>query len=81
MLGISWTLYTIAGLIVAARVYTQVKIIRQFGIGDMVMIGAMVCPLQISNLLCVSKIKTVRKENNRADIPTFQRPSSSASTT
>jgi hypothetical protein len=37
-----WTLYAFSTLVIAARVYTQVRLTRQFGIGDVVMIGALV---------------------------------------
>lgn len=37
-----WTLYTLCTLIVAARVFTQIKITRNFGTGDIVMIAALV---------------------------------------
>jgi hypothetical protein len=37
-----WTLYTLCTLVVAARVFTQVKITRNFGTGDIVMIAALV---------------------------------------
>ena len=42
MLAACWTLYSIAGVVVLMRVYTQLKITRQFGIGDSVMILALV---------------------------------------
>jgi hypothetical protein len=42
MLATCWTLYGIAGIVVLMRVYTQLKITRQFGIGDSIMIGALV---------------------------------------
>jgi hypothetical protein len=42
MLAICWTLYGLAGSVVLMRVYTQLKITRQFGIGDSVMILALV---------------------------------------
>jgi hypothetical protein len=42
MLAACWTLYNIAGVVVLMRVYTQLKITRQFGIGDSVMILALV---------------------------------------
>lgn len=42
MLAACWTLYGIAGVVVLLRVYTQLKITRQFGIGDSVMILALV---------------------------------------
>jgi hypothetical protein len=37
-----WTLYAFSTIVVAARVYTQLMLTRQFGIGDVVMIGALV---------------------------------------
>ena len=37
-----WTLYALAAVVVGLRVFTQLKITRQFGIGDVVMIGALV---------------------------------------
>ena len=37
-----WTLYAFSTLVIAARVYTQVRLTRQFGTGDIVMIGALV---------------------------------------
>ena len=37
-----WTLYTLCTLVVAARVFTQVKLTRNFGTGDIVMIAALV---------------------------------------
>jgi hypothetical protein len=37
-----WTLYTLCTLVVAARVFTQIKITRNFGTGDIVMVGALV---------------------------------------
>ena len=43
MLATCWTLYGIAGAIVGMRVFTQVKVTRNFGIGDIIMMGAMVC--------------------------------------
>lgn len=43
MLGTGWTLYTISAAIVAARCYTQLKITHQFGVGDVIMISAVVC--------------------------------------
>ena len=42
MLAACWTLYGIAGVVVLMRVYTQLKITRQFGIGDSVMILSLV---------------------------------------
>ena len=42
MLAACWTLYGIAGVVVLMRVYTQLKITRQFGIGDSIMILALV---------------------------------------
>ena len=42
MLGICWTLYSVSGLVVAGRVYTQLRIARNFGIGDILMIFAAV---------------------------------------
>ena len=42
MLAACWTLYSIAGVVVLMRIYTQLKITRQFGIGDSVMILALV---------------------------------------
>jgi hypothetical protein len=38
MLAICWTLYSFSGLVVAGRVYTQLRIARNFGIGDILMI-------------------------------------------
>jgi hypothetical protein len=37
-----WTLYTVSAIVVGLRVFTQLRITRQFGIGDIVMIGALV---------------------------------------
>jgi hypothetical protein len=37
-----WTLYTISAIVVGLRVFTQLKLTRQFGVGDVVMIGALV---------------------------------------
>jgi hypothetical protein len=37
-----WTLYTLSAVIVGARVFTQLRLTRQFGIGDIVMIAALV---------------------------------------
>ena len=37
-----WTLYTLAAVVVGLRVFTQLKFTRQFGIGDVVMICALV---------------------------------------
>jgi hypothetical protein len=37
-----WTLYTLCVVVVGARVFTQLKLTRQFGIGDIVMIVALV---------------------------------------
>jgi hypothetical protein len=37
-----WTFYTISALVVGARVFTQVKFTRQFGVGDIVMLAALV---------------------------------------
>jgi hypothetical protein len=37
-----WTLYTLYTVVVAARVFTQIKLTRNFGAGDIVMIGALV---------------------------------------
>jgi hypothetical protein len=55
MLATCWTLYTIAGLVVAARVYTQAKVTRQFGIGDIFMLGAVVSCV-ILQLIIPSKL-------------------------
>jgi len=49
MLGICWTLYSIAGLVVVGRVYTQLRISQQFGIGDILMIFAVVRPFSKTN--------------------------------
>jgi hypothetical protein len=40
IMGEGWTLYTLCTIVVAARVYTQVRLTQQFGAGDVVMIGA-----------------------------------------
>jgi hypothetical protein len=37
-----WILYAISSIVVAARVYTQLRLTRQFGVGDIVMIAALV---------------------------------------
>lgn len=37
-----WTLYTLSAMVIGARVFTQLRLTRQFGIGDIVMIGALV---------------------------------------
>ncbi len=37
-----WTLYTLCTFVVAARVFTQIKLTQNFGTGDIVMIGALV---------------------------------------
>jgi hypothetical protein len=42
IMGEGWTLYTLSATVVGLRVFTQLKITRQFGIGDVVMIGALV---------------------------------------
>jgi hypothetical protein len=42
MLAICWTLYTVAGLVVATRVYTQLWVTRQFGYGDIWILSAVV---------------------------------------
>jgi hypothetical protein len=42
IMGEGWTLYTLCTIVVAARVYTQVRLTQQFGAGDVVMIGAWV---------------------------------------
>ena len=42
MLATVWTLYAISLIVVALRIYTQVKVTQQFGIGDIVMMLATV---------------------------------------
>lgn len=42
MLATVWTLYAISLVVVVLRVYAQVKITRQFGLGDWFMILALV---------------------------------------
>ena len=37
-----WTLYTLAAVVVGLRVFAQLKFTRQFGVGDIVMIAALV---------------------------------------
>jgi hypothetical protein len=37
-----WTLYSLSAIVVGLRVFTQLKVTRQFGIGDIVMVGALV---------------------------------------
>ncbi|CZR65028.1 related to integral membrane protein PTH11 [Phialocephala subalpina] len=41
MLATGWTLYGLAGVVVGMRIFTQVKISRQFGLGDIVMLLAL----------------------------------------
>ncbi|KAF8849911.1 hypothetical protein BDZ45DRAFT_603606 [Acephala macrosclerotiorum] len=41
MLATGWTLYGLAGVIVGMRIFTQVKISRQFGLGDIMMLAAL----------------------------------------
>ncbi|KAH6668471.1 hypothetical protein B0J14DRAFT_488417 [Halenospora varia] len=43
VLATCWVLSSIAGSVVAARVYAQARILHQFGWGDAIMILAMVC--------------------------------------
>jgi len=47
MLATCWTLYGIAGAIVGARIYSQLRVTRQFGVGDVIMVGSVVCDLII----------------------------------
>ncbi|RFU34906.1 hypothetical protein B7463_g1500, partial [Scytalidium lignicola] len=54
MLGLCWTLYSIAGVVVAARTYTQLRITRQFGIGDIFMLISMMLGFTQMSLLTVS---------------------------
>jgi hypothetical protein len=54
MLATCWSLYAIAGIIVGLRVLTQVKITRQFGLGDIVMIAALVRCTFISRLMNIN---------------------------
>ncbi|KFY00619.1 hypothetical protein O988_03193 [Pseudogymnoascus sp. VKM F-3808] len=42
MLALCWTLYSVALLVVIARVYTQQQITRQFGLGDYFMLSSIV---------------------------------------
>ena len=42
MLAACWALYAIAGVVVSLRVYTQLRITRQFGLGDTIMVVALV---------------------------------------
>jgi len=41
-----WTLYTFSAIVVGLRVFTQLRITRQFGTGDIVMIAALVSSSQ-----------------------------------
>jgi hypothetical protein len=42
MLALCWTLYSVAGLLVAARVYTALVVTRKFGLGDIFMLCSIV---------------------------------------
>jgi hypothetical protein len=45
VLAACWVLYSIAGIVVAARLYSQARIRYQFGWGDAIISLAMVCGL------------------------------------
>ncbi|KFY01968.1 hypothetical protein V490_00698 [Pseudogymnoascus sp. VKM F-3557] len=54
MLALCWTLYSVALLVVIARVYTQQQITRQFGLGDYFMLSSIAFGLMHISFLTVS---------------------------
>jgi hypothetical protein len=68
-----WILYTLSAAVIGLRVYTQLKITRQFGIGDVVMIAALVGMAQKQSLLSLTLTDVWNSSIDNADCSLFQR--------